>query len=102
MIQSLKGNSGSAVILSANYTGTGSITKTNHYAFTVNGTGFGVGSSLTVKGVEGSYTNNAFDSTNEIVFSAPMMAAITAGKVKGQAVVSPAASTVSANLVTGD
>jgi hypothetical protein len=102
VIQSLKGNTGSAVILSENYTGTGTITKTNNYVFTVNGTGLGAGSSLTVKGVEGSYTNAAFGSATEIVFSAPKTAAITTGKIKGQAVFSPAASTVSASLVTGE
>ena len=104
VIQSLKGNAGSVVILSDNYTGTGNITKTNNYVFNVNGTGLGAGSSLTVKGLEGSYTNNSFGSfgtNNEIVFSAPTNAAITKGKIKGQAVVSPAASTVSATLVTG-
>jgi hypothetical protein len=101
VIQSLKGNAGSVVILSDNYTGRGNITKTNNYVFNVNGTGLGAGSSLTVKGLEGSYTNTAFEATNEIVFSAPTNAAITKGKIKGQAVISPAASTVSATLVTG-
>jgi hypothetical protein len=104
VIQSLKGNAGSVVILSDNYTGTGNITKTNNYVFNVNGTGLGAGSSLTVKGLEGFYTTNSFGSfgtNNEIVFSAPTNAAITKGKIKGQAVISPAASTVSATLVTG-
>jgi hypothetical protein len=101
LIQSLKGKSGSIVIFSDNYTGTGNITKTNNYVLNVNGTGLGAGSSLTLKGLEGFYTNTAFGATNEIVFSAPTNAAITKGKIKGQAVVSPAASAISATLVTG-
>lgn len=106
VIQSVKGNAGSIVIFSDNYTGTGNITKTNNYVINVNGTGLGAGSSLTLKGLEGFYTNNAFGSfgtNNEIVFSAPTNAAITKGKIKGQAVVSPAAQaqTVSATLITG-
>jgi hypothetical protein len=99
VVQSSKG---AIVLFSSAVTGTGTVTKGTNYVVTANGTGLNSAFSLTVKGVEGSYTNNAFGSTNLIVFSAPKTAIITKGKSKGQAIFSPAASSLNATLVTGD
>lgn len=102
--QVVQSSKGGMVIFSTATTGTGTVTKGTNYVATVNGTGLNSASSLTVKGVEGSYTNNAFGSfgtNNEIVFSAPKTAVITKGKIKGQAIFSPAASSLSATLITG-
>jgi hypothetical protein len=98
--QVVQSSKGAMVLFSSAVTGTGTVTKGTNYVVTANGTGLNSAFSLTVKGVEGSYTNSVFGPTN--VFSAPMTAAITKGKTKGQAIFSPAASSLTVNLVTHD
>jgi len=100
--QVVQSSKGAMVLFSSAVTGTGTVTRGTNYSVTATGTGLNSAYSVTVKGVEGSYTNNAFGSTNLIVFSAPKTAIITKGKSKGQAIFSPAASSLNATLVTGD
>jgi hypothetical protein len=100
IVQSMKGTSGKLVIFSSDTAGSGSV-KAGGYTLNGHGTGHHSASSMSVKGTEGSYTNNVFASTNTIVFSAPTTAAIVKGKLSGQAVTSAAASSVNANLITG-
>ncbi len=68
-------------------TGTGSIKKNNTYSLKVKGTGWNKGSSATLTGNLGAYTNNVVIGTNltAVVFQAPVTADLK-GKVQGQTV----------------
>ena len=86
------------LVFDPNWSGNGSINKTNGYKFHVKGIGPNRGATLNVAGGLGSYTNNV--GTNPVVFLAPISAEAK-GKMAGQAVSGDATSAnITASLIT--
>ena len=85
------------LVFDSNLSGSGSIGRTNSYRLNVKGTGQNRGSSLSVAGTLGSYTNTV--GGNPVGFLAPVSASAK-GKVSGQAVSGDAASaSIGAGLI---
>jgi hypothetical protein len=80
------------------FTGTGNIKKDNTFTANLKGTGNGKGSSLSLTGTIGTYTNGFAGTNSGISYSAPVQPInIKSGKIQGQTV-SGASTSVSANL----
>ena len=91
-------NTRKMLVYDSDWSGSGSIGRTNSFRLQARGIGRNRGSSLTVSGALGSSTNNV--GTNPIVFLAPASAAAK-GKIAGQAVSGDGtAADISVGLIT--
>jgi hypothetical protein len=102
VVQSLRSGVGSAVLLSDNTTGTGKVKPSTNYLFSIKGTGLYSGSSFTLQGTVGSYTNfTTYGETNVIPLDAPTTANILKGsKFHGQ-VITGTTTNVTVHMQTG-
>jgi hypothetical protein len=86
------------LVFNSGWSGNGSISKTNAYKLNVKGAGSNRGSTLSVAGSLGAYTNNV--GTNPVVFLAPISAEAK-GRIAGQVISGAAASVdINAGLIT--
>jgi hypothetical protein len=100
VLQSVKnGVPTSMIIFTPDATAKGTIKSGTTYTVKFTGVGLNKGSSGTLTGNMGPYTNNV--GTNPVVFQAPVSATLT-GKEKGQAVSGTAPSFLHANLIWAD
>jgi len=91
-------NTKKMLVYDSDWSGSGSIGRTNGFKLVAKGIGQNRGSSLSVSGSLGSYTNNV--GTNPVVFLAPVSAAAK-GKIAGQVVTGDATSAeIGAGLIT--
>jgi hypothetical protein len=82
----------------AAFNGTGNVKSGTSYTANLKGVDFSKGSSVSLTGTMGTYTNGVAGTNSNISFTAPTTATISKGSIQGQAV-SGAASSVTADLI---